>query len=233
MKNRGFTLIELLVVIAIIAILAAILFPVFAKARTAAKYSVDLGSQRQLGMALNMYADANGGVYPHPSIAGTLKYFPTYPVGTTGTTISGELIIALKPYAKNNRIFYCPAVDAYSRKVSAGTDSWSNIITYETQSKSDPPFMYIGYYYYADESWGGPKPIAQNGSPKRILASCVGGGIGATRADDEGYSGHGAEAVYTFADGHAKLVHHYRYPCSYGECGGNPTKLLMPKWTDE
>lgn len=58
MKNRsGFTLIELLVVIAIIAILAAILFPVFSQAKEAAKKTQDLSNIRQIGVALNLYAN--------------------------------------------------------------------------------------------------------------------------------------------------------------------------------
>jgi prepilin-type N-terminal cleavage/methylation domain-containing protein/prepilin-type processing-associated H-X9-DG protein len=55
-KSRGFTLIELLVVIAIIAILAAILFPVFAKAREKARQSSCLNNQRQIAVAILMYA---------------------------------------------------------------------------------------------------------------------------------------------------------------------------------
>lgn len=60
----GFTLIELLVVVAIIAILAAILFPVFASAREAAKKTQCVSNSRQIGMALMMYLADNDGVYP-------------------------------------------------------------------------------------------------------------------------------------------------------------------------
>src|SRR5579859_5160908 len=55
MKRRGFTLIELLVVIAIIAVLAAILFPVFAKAREKARQATCISNMRQIGMATRMY----------------------------------------------------------------------------------------------------------------------------------------------------------------------------------
>ena len=55
-RGRGFTLIELLVVIAIIAILAAILFPVFAKARDKARQAVCMSNMKQIAMAASMYA---------------------------------------------------------------------------------------------------------------------------------------------------------------------------------
>jgi prepilin-type N-terminal cleavage/methylation domain-containing protein len=62
--NRGFTLIELLVVIAIIAILAAILFPVFAKAREAARGTACLSNMKQLGTAIQMYMGENDQCIP-------------------------------------------------------------------------------------------------------------------------------------------------------------------------
>ncbi|MFX9042671.1 prepilin-type N-terminal cleavage/methylation domain-containing protein, partial [Acinetobacter baumannii] len=60
--NRAFTLIELLVVIAIIAILAAILFPVFAQAKLAAKKTKSLSNVRNLGMAFQIYVNDNDDV---------------------------------------------------------------------------------------------------------------------------------------------------------------------------
>ena len=64
-RIRGFTLIELLVVIAIIAILAAILFPVFARARENARKTPCQSNLRQLGMGLVMYAKENDERYPN------------------------------------------------------------------------------------------------------------------------------------------------------------------------
>lgn len=65
MKRNGFTLIELLVVIAIIAILAAILFPVFAQAKLAAKKTASLSNMKQIATASIMYAGDNEDSMPH------------------------------------------------------------------------------------------------------------------------------------------------------------------------
>jgi len=64
-KKHGFTLIELLVVIAIIAILAAILFPVFAKAREKARQSTCTSNVKQLGMALEMWVQDHDETFPY------------------------------------------------------------------------------------------------------------------------------------------------------------------------
>lgn len=78
MKNRAFTLIELLVVIAIIAILAAILFPVFAQAKLAAKKTVDISNLNQIGLGVIMYAGDNDDLFPRNDylVAGRQQWAP-------------------------------------------------------------------------------------------------------------------------------------------------------------
>src|SRR3712207_1141350 len=65
-RSRAFTLIELLVVIAIIAILAAILFPVFAQAREKARQATCQSNLKQIGTAFQMYATDYDGTFPSP-----------------------------------------------------------------------------------------------------------------------------------------------------------------------
>jgi prepilin-type N-terminal cleavage/methylation domain-containing protein/prepilin-type processing-associated H-X9-DG protein len=105
--RRAFTLIELLVVIAIIAILAAILFPVFAQAREKARQSSCASNEKQLGLAIIQY---------------TSDYDGTFPIGwNQGEYINGAWPIRIAPYVKNLGVFVCPS-DA-----KGGEASWAGI----------------------------------------------------------------------------------------------------------
>ena len=64
-KGAAFTLVELLTVIAIIAVLAAILFPVFASARAKARQTACLSNLKQVGLAVQMYAQDYDGIFPY------------------------------------------------------------------------------------------------------------------------------------------------------------------------
>jgi prepilin-type N-terminal cleavage/methylation domain-containing protein/prepilin-type processing-associated H-X9-DG protein len=97
--RRGFTLIELLVVIAIIAILAAILFPVFAKAREKARQTSCLSNAKQLCLGILQYAqDYDEMMFPL-----------TYTAGGTATGYTCAWPSLFYPYVKNNQIFKCPS----------------------------------------------------------------------------------------------------------------------------
>lgn len=99
-RSRAFTLIELLVVIAIIAILAAILFPVFAQARTAAKRTATINNIKQQATGVVLYANDNEDTFPLAVMDdGSLAAPTTYDV----TWMKG-----LQPYIKNLDIFVSP-----------------------------------------------------------------------------------------------------------------------------
>jgi prepilin-type N-terminal cleavage/methylation domain-containing protein/prepilin-type processing-associated H-X9-DG protein len=128
--NKGFTLIELLVVIAIIAILAAILFPVFAKARSKARQATCLSNVKQIGLSMKMYMSDYDEAYPFGCID-MLSY--------SGNKWWYQL---LEPYSKNVGVFKCP-----ERRPSYWNCSYS--YNYELGYYYQNPDPYAGAYYYA------------------------------------------------------------------------------------
>jgi len=94
--KKGFTLIELLVVIAIISILAAILFPVFARARESARAASCLSNMKQMGLAIEMYKQ---------------DYDSYYPFGWNLRPVSQNWYDAfLEPYIKGKQVSRCPSM---------------------------------------------------------------------------------------------------------------------------
>ena len=115
-KNSGFTLIELLVVIAIIAILAAILFPVFAKAREKARQASCSSNLKQIALGWQMYTqDYDEVVCPSYYYTDSWRYehawdFTLDWADWTKPVVSSGL---LDPYIKNGQIHKCPSFDGY------------------------------------------------------------------------------------------------------------------------
>jgi len=133
-KSRGFTLIELLVVIAIIAILAAILFPVFAQAREAARKASCISNTKQLGLGTMMYVQDYDEMYPCNSWDGA-------PMGTIDNDIRRDgnrftlWMWRVMPYLKNKQILVCPS------DPGQGKNGWTG-------------------YDLSDDCWGVPTPIS-------------------------------------------------------------------------
>jgi len=121
-RRPAFTLIELLVVIAIIAILAAILFPVFAQARDKARQAACFSNMKQIALACTMYAqDYDEMIVPNVTVLGKGVTMPTgYPTNaSTGGALYPNL---LHPYIKNVAVFNCPSwgPDYYGQYASPG-----------------------------------------------------------------------------------------------------------------
>lgn len=137
MQRRAFTLIELLVVIAIIAILAAILFPVFAQAREKARSTACISNLKQIGLSVRMYAQDYDELYPmgtypgmrnwevNPGVFGNQGwndcggFWAGFDPGDGGLPYNGcayggefyrtLMTVQLLPYTKNKQIWYCPS----------------------------------------------------------------------------------------------------------------------------
>lgn len=131
-QRRGFTLIELLVVIAIIAILAAILFPVFARARENARKSTCQSNLKQIGTANSMYLQDYDQTMPYwlmPSPAGTGRIY-------TGYFYWYELLV---PYMKNDGVWRCPSDSApYVSTLPPATVSYRLNVSYGMNCAHNP-----------------------------------------------------------------------------------------------
>ncbi len=109
MNRKGFTLIELLVVIAIIAILAAILFPVFAQAREKGRQTACLSNLKQIGLALQQYTQDYDGVYPNHN--------------RWGATDRKTSLQRMYPYIKSDQMLICPS---HARVPDLSTGTYMN-----------------------------------------------------------------------------------------------------------
>ncbi len=203
-RRGGFTLIELLVVIAIIAILAAILFPVFARAREKARQTSCLSNEKQIDLALLMYAQDYDEMLP-----GTYIY--EVPGDVNWLFSFGALAY---PYVKNAQLFACPSGGAASNW--AGTDAiipknsyWAPDQTFcalsnsprqalaAVQSPSDT-IMFLDTNTVNGVSNGGPEFWLGAASTAQDYANYTLNGANGAR--------HNNGRNYAFADGHAKWL---------------------------
>jgi prepilin-type N-terminal cleavage/methylation domain-containing protein/prepilin-type processing-associated H-X9-DG protein len=203
MARRGFTLIELLVVIAIIAILAAILFPVFARAREKARQTSCLSNLKQIGLGFMQYAQDFDETLPTDWI--------TIPPGTPWTN-HYSWRAAIFPYVRNTQIFTCPsdsyvyagalAGQAQNNEGSIPASYGDNTVHYAGGAPTSPGILYCrtgqiaipAQLILCGDSTGGSHQISLDVNT-----------LGFVRTD-AGASRHNDGANYCFADGHAKWL---------------------------
>ncbi len=205
--KRGFTLIELLVVIAIIAILAAILFPVFARAREKARQSSCLSNMKQIALGVLMYAqdyDEKLPMQDHTSDTSD----PLRLLDPAGDTF---WFVRIEPYLKNEQILRCPSGRYdYIRGAPAGGGSVP--IDYDVDYGWNYNFCYIQ-----------PVKLARITEPANVILlveqeGTLPYGRWFNEADSGSknfrwrYAQHNGGSNYAFCDGHSKWVSGQRAP---------------------
>ncbi len=213
MKRKGFTLIELLVVIAIIAILAAILFPVFQSVRENARRTVCTSNMKQIGLAVVMY---------------TQDYDETYPLGRDATSVNYWFQM-VEPYIKagattNDRtkgrsVWLCPDYygaypDGRAPSSAAGTPNDQldrpmtsyacNINVMATAAPFSPTLAAIdapsSLIMMVENRYATPISNVSD-------SSCIGGNANANNSGYcQGRARHNGGGNYTLADGHVKYL---------------------------
>ncbi len=207
--RRGFTLIELLVVIAIIAILAAILFPAFAKAREAARRSSCSSNMKQIGIGLMQYSQEYD--EQQPPVSDSIP-------ATAGTFI---WVDSIQPYLKSYDVFRCPSSNSSSSSLPMANRSATSqaIVSYAPNVLVTSDAGDQGYL--SDNS---SSSLAAENSPASTIAVVESNGTTTTspstsftktndrfKINDSEYAntlfaGHLGTSNYLFADGHVKSL---------------------------
>lgn len=188
--KKGFTLIELLVVIAIIAILAAILFPVFGRARENARRSSCQSNTKQILLGFKQYTQDYDELFPVASTGVAATAASAYMTGWAGS---------IQPYLKSSQIFQCPS------EINSGSTITSNL---------------TDYYYNGVASGKGESTFNNSSNSVMLcegvetLGAAATASAAVTTGTPAAYSRHLDGSNYAFVDGHVKWFQSTKAPLS-------------------
>ncbi len=206
--RRAFTLIELLVVITIIAILAALLFPVFASAKRSAKQASCISNLHQAGAATLMYMSDEDDRFPN-AVDASDKWAPqiwdSHPDWQARISSMPLLVDVLQPYCKNRDVFRCPG------------DTGTQALDQHFFGSSPQPFatsptmwqLYKSSYFFRTEI--AFKALTQTSFELPANVNYLFDGAGHWHVPERGIAP--SDDFVTWS----QLTHKYRYNCLFGD----------------
>src|SRR5436190_1137514 len=221
-KRRGFTLIELLVVIAIIAILAAILFPVFAQAREAARKTTCLSNLKQLGVGMQMYSSDND----DQAVPWNLRWNNKNLFSQDKINLCWDRLI--QPYVKNDALFRCPSDNGSTRVVLPG------------HGLVIRSYTYVGSIGGGWCDWTPPRPLATVSQPSQTVMlvewdNCASASnwepCSVNDNESEMRWRHNGQSNILYVDGHSRATPWVNDPSKKGSEGDKSALHPFPGYT--
>jgi len=232
MQRKAFTLIELLVVIAIIAILAAILFPVFAQAKAAAKKTACLNNTKQMAIGFNIYSTDSDDTYCGNSLFTVAAWQGAgygLPNGFMDPAADPNWGAQIYPYVKSMPLYTCPvAVKAaftagwgpglnYNSTPGAANTSYrfNGAVAFKSATQSHDPSNLI---VLRDSVYIEKVAVSRPGNPSTSGATSMCNGLDdADLGSAHNINGFNAGGNNAYSDGHAKFA--LRQALTYGNLG--------------